>query len=213
MNYRIISTGSKGNAILLENGILLDCGVSFKKIFPYLGKIKAIFISHIHSDHFNRSTIKKINFFRPTIRFLVGFFLEHEVLSLGIPKNKIDVLKANKVYRFNLFNIMVFKLIHDVNNFGLKIFDKKLKEKIFYATDTRTLSNISAKFYDLYLIEANYSEDELQERILNKKLNGQYIYEYRVIKTHLSLQNASEWLMNNIGKNGKYEFIHEHVTT
>lgn len=213
MNYIIISTGSKSNAILLENGILLDCGVSFKKLFPYLRKIKAVFISHIHSDHLNRSTLKKINFFRPSIRFLVGLFLQDELLSLGIPKNKIDILDSNKTYKFNLFHVQPFNLTHDVKNFGLKIFDVKTKEKIFYATDTRTLSNISAKFYDLYLIEANYSEDELQERILNKKLNGQYIYEYRVIKTHLSLQNASEWLMNNIGKNGKYEFIHEHVTT
>lgn len=211
MNYVIISTGSKGNAILLENGILLDCGVSFKKLFPYLRKIKAVFISHIHSDHFKISTIKKIHFFRPDIKFLVGFFLEKEILSIGVKKSSIYVLNANKTYKFNHFTVLPFNLIHDVKNFGLKIFDAKTKEKIFYAVDTRTLSHVSAPCYDLYLVEANYSEDELKDRIENKKLNGQYIYEYRVSETHLSLQNASEWLMNNRGNNGKYEFIHEHV--
>ncbi len=47
MKSNIIASSSSGNAILLENGILLDCGVSYNKIKPYLKDIKAIFISHL----------------------------------------------------------------------------------------------------------------------------------------------------------------------
>ena len=32
MFYNIISTGSKGNALVIEDNILIDCGVSFTKL-------------------------------------------------------------------------------------------------------------------------------------------------------------------------------------
>lgn len=49
MSYEIISTGSKGNCIVVNNNILLDIGVSYKKIKPYLKNIKLVFISHRHT--------------------------------------------------------------------------------------------------------------------------------------------------------------------
>lgn len=49
MSYEIINTGSDGNSIVLNNYFALDMGVSYKKIKPYLDKIKIIFISHEHS--------------------------------------------------------------------------------------------------------------------------------------------------------------------
>ena len=47
MKNIVIASSSAGNAILLENGILLDCGIPYRKIKPYLKNIKAIFISHL----------------------------------------------------------------------------------------------------------------------------------------------------------------------
>ena len=49
MSYEIISTGSKGNCIVVNNNILLDIGVPYKKIKSYLKDIKLIFISHRHT--------------------------------------------------------------------------------------------------------------------------------------------------------------------
>ena len=49
MTYEIISSGSKGNAIVANDYLLLDGGVTYKKIKDYLNKIKIIFISHSHS--------------------------------------------------------------------------------------------------------------------------------------------------------------------
>lgn len=50
MRYEIINSGSDGNAILINNYFLLDCGVSYKKIKKYLNKLKLIFISHVLSS-------------------------------------------------------------------------------------------------------------------------------------------------------------------
>ena len=46
MKYNIIGTGSSGNCVIVNDNIMLDCGLNYKKIKPYLRYIKLIFISH-----------------------------------------------------------------------------------------------------------------------------------------------------------------------
>ena len=209
MTYKIIASGSSGNAILLSNGILLDCGVPFKKIEPYLYKIKAIFISHEHKDHLNIQTIKKIHELRPTIRFLIGFWLQQIFLSAKIKSSKIDVIEHGRVYYYRDFRVMPVILIHDVKNYGLKIFDVEAKQKIIYAVDTNKIDHVTAVDYDLYLIEGNYDEEKLEQNIKSDIEKGIYSYGMRVRDTHLSIQKASEWIMENARGNSKYEFIHQ----
>ena len=57
-------------------------------------------------------------------------------------------------------------LIHDVPNCGWHIDD--YSSEMFYATDTSTLDHITAKDYDLYLIEANHTRSEIEARIADK---------------------------------------------
>ena len=83
--------------------------------------------------------------------------------------------------------------------------------KVIYMTDTRTVEGISAKNYDLYLIEANYEEDEIKERIRQKQQKCKFVYEFRAKENHLSKQQASEFLLNNMGENSEYIFMHQHV--
>lgn len=208
IEYEIISSGSKGNSILLDNGILLDCGVPFKSINKYLKYIKLVFISHEHSDHINSSTIKHMHDLRPTIRFCCGLFLKDKLIDLGIKSSKIDVLKHNKSYNYGKFTIQPFVLFHDVKNYGIKIHDKIHNEKILYAVDTNRIDHIKAKNYSLYLIEGNYDEEKIEQNIQEDKENGVFCYCERVKETHLSIQKASDFLMQNIGINSKYKLIH-----
>lgn len=208
MKYKILKTGSSGNAVLLENGLLLDCGVPFKLIEPHLKKIKAVFVSHEHKDHMNISTLKRIHELRPTVRFLAGFWLKRYFGMSGIKKSNIDYLSPNKTYDYNLFKIIPFILIHDVKNIGIKILDKKNKEKVLYAVDTKKIDHIRAVNYNLYLIEANYDEEKLEQNIKRDKENGLFSYGERVKETHLSIQQVSGWLLDNAGENSVYEFLH-----
>lgn len=208
MKYKILKTGSSGNAVLLENGLLLDCGVPFKLIEPHLKKIKAVFVSHEHKDHMNISTLKRIHELRPTVHFLAGFWLKRYLDMSGIKKSNIDYLSPNKTYDYNLFKIIPFILIHDVKNIGIKILDKKNKEKVLYAVDTKKIDHIRAANYDLYLIEANYDEEKLEQNIKRDKENGLFSYGERVKETHLSIQQVSGWLLDNAGENSVYEFLH-----
>ena len=40
MNYNIINSGSDGNGMVVEDTILIDCGISFKSLEKYCKKIK-----------------------------------------------------------------------------------------------------------------------------------------------------------------------------
>ena len=59
MKYEIIATGSKGNAVLI-NDILVDCGIPFKRLKPYLYEVNTLLITHEHSDHVKATTLRAI---------------------------------------------------------------------------------------------------------------------------------------------------------
>lgn len=209
MNYKIISSCSTGNAVIIRDIILIDCGVSFKKLEKYYRKLKIVLLTHIHSDHFNKATIKKLAEERPTLRFACCDWLLKTLLECGVSRKNIDVLNIGTKYNYNFFNVMPVKLYHDVPQCGYRIIFNDYK--IFYATDTKTLEGISAKNYDLYLVEGNYDEDEMEERIRQKQLDCKFVYEFRARDNHLSKQQATEFLLNNMGEKSEYIFMHEHV--
>ena len=49
MEYEIISTGSHGNAVVLNKHILIDVGVSFKALKNVYKDLKLVLLTHIHS--------------------------------------------------------------------------------------------------------------------------------------------------------------------
>lgn len=209
MNYKIISSCSTGNATIIRDIILIDCGVTFKKLEKYYKQLKIVLLTHIHSDHFKKETIKKLAQERPTLRFACCEWLLQPLLECGVLRKNIDVLQIGTRYNYKLFKIVPIKLYHDVPQCGYRVlFDDY---KVIYMTDTRTVEGIVAKNYDLYLVEGNYEEEELEQRIKQKQEEGLYYYESRVRNTHLSKGQATDFLLNNMGKNSEYVFMHEHV--
>lgn len=209
MTCDVISSGSRGNAVFVD-GILLDCGVSFKKLTPYLRKIKLVLLTHEHKDHFNESTIRQLAALRPTVRFGCCEWLGTALIAAGVPSKRIDIYKPNEVYRYDAANITVsaFELLHDVPNCGYKFTIGS--EKGFYATDTGNLNDIDAKGYDLYLIEANHGEQEIRKRMNAKIADGKFSYEVRAMAGHLSKEQADAFLIKNAEPQSKFCYLHQH---
>ena len=208
MNYNIISTGSQGNAVVLNDCILIDCGVSFKALKEVYKGLKLVLLTHLHSDHFRPQTLKRLADERATLRFGCCQWLVKPLIEAGIPKQNIDVYEIGKIYDYKAFKISPIKLYHNVENCGYRVFASG--EKAIYATDTGHLQGITAKDYDLYMIESNYDEDDLEQRIIEKTAAGQYCYELYVAERHLSHTQASEWLMQNMSAQSEYVFLHQH---
>lgn len=199
----VIGSGSSGNAVLYHRQILVDCGLPYKRIEPYKNEIQLVLLSHSHSDHLNITTIKKLAFERPALRFACGSFLAEKLEGV---KN-VDILESGKIYDYGAFKISPITLYHDVPNFGFRI----LKDgyKIIHCTDTFTLEGITAKDYDLYAIESNYDSEETQKRIERKQKSGQFAYEYGAMNSHLSEEQARDFIFKNKGENSKVVRLHE----
>ena len=207
MKYNIIGSSSKGNAIVLEDIILLDCGVSYTKLKPYLKKIKLIFISHSHKDHLLPAAIRKIAYNYPTIFFVTGSEeVVKKLVENGVNKKNIFILKSHRWFDIGITKLKLEPLKHDTPNYAVA-FDYQGK-KCIYIVDTASVENIKAKDYDLYLIESNYKEDILEEHLKTCEEEDR-IYLERVPNTHLSYEAANDFLINNMGANSEYQYIHQ----
>lgn len=189
---QVISSGSEGNAVIYNNAIMVDCGVSLKALQEVKRSLKIVLLTHKHSDHLKIRTLQRLQAERPTLRVACGNFLLEELPCI---KN-IDVLQVGKIYDYEAFKVSPIKLYHDVPNFGWRIFLPN-GQKIFHATDTVHLEGISAKGYDLYAIEHNYCEEYIQQAIEEARANGEYTHAYGNINTHLSIQQAMAFIKEN----------------
>ena len=201
---KVISSGSEGNAVIYNNAIMVDCGVSFKALEAVKRSLKIVLLTHKHSDHLKIRTLQRLQAERPTLRVACGDFLLEELPCI---KN-IDVLQVGKIYDYGAFKVSPVKLYHDVPNFGWRIFLPN-GQKIFHATDTVHLEGISAKGYDLYAIEHNYCEEYIQEAIEEARANGEYTHAYGNINTHLSIQQARAFIEANRKESSEVLELHK----
>lgn len=208
MDVEIVQTGSSGNCVILDKTICLDCGVSFKKLRNHLNDLQLVFISHAHADHFNASTILRLHKYRPSLRFCGNIDVADHLLEIGVKMRNIDLLEEGKVYDYGFAKIEPFALYHDKMNYGLKIY--KDGQKAIYIVDTGYLDGIEAKDFDLYLVEANHTQAEIEERVQEKIAAGEYAYEVRAAKYHLSYEQTADWLAKNMGQKGLWYPLHQH---
>lgn len=209
MNYEVIATGSTGNAVLINDRILIDCGVAWKKLGPYAKKIKLVLLTHIHGDHFKPSTVRSIHRERPSVRFGCCMWMAKALMEAGVRAGSIDILSSDYYSEYDgIARVQPVNTLHNVYNCAYRlVIDGK---RVFYATDCSTLGGISAKDYDLYMIEANHTRADIEARISEKRAAGAYAYEIEAMRNHLSREQAEEWLALNAGPNSKYVFLHQH---
>ena len=201
---KVISSGSEGNAVIYNNAIMVDCGVSLKALEAVKRSLKIVLLTHKHSDHLKIRTLQRLQAERPTLRVACGNFLLEELPCI---KN-IDVLQVGKIYDYGAFKVSPVKLYHDVPNFGWRIFLPN-GQKIFHATDTVHLEGVTAKGYDLYAIEHNYCEEYIQQAIEEARANGEYTHAYGNINTHLSIQQARAFIEANRKESSEVLELHK----
>lgn len=209
MTYNIIGSGSSGNAVLLGEHILIDCGVSWKRLTPVAKDIRLALLTHQHGDHFNKQTIKKLADEHPLIRWACCGWMAPALSSCGISPFRIDCIAGNQALNYpNLAKVRPQVVFHDVPNCCWHI--DVGGYKVFYCTDTGHLDGIEAPEYHLYMIEANHTKEEIKRRVQEKSNRGEYVYEYRAAQNHLSFEQANDWLVANSADFSRIVYLHQH---
>jgi hypothetical protein len=135
------------------------------------------------------------------------------LVEAGVSPRVIDVFTMDKVHAYIRPNARLIvqpsATVHDVPNCCYRL-QFPNGEKLFYATDCATLDGICAENFDLYMIEANHTKAEIEARIAEKQAAGEFAYEVRAERNHLSQEQAIDWLVQNAGANSRYVFMHQH---
>jgi Beta-lactamase superfamily domain len=200
MNHKIISTGSKGNCVIIHDDVMVDCGVPYSKIKNDLYKIKYLLVTHTHQDHLNIKTIRQIASNFPRIK-IIGNYEVHAVYNCNIIANAgFEIVTDDYVF-------YPFENVHDVLCYGFTW--EWNGQSIIYATDTSNLDNAPAGKYDWMFLESNHDEQKLEQ--VRDQQKGSY-NPYLSGKRHLSTQQAKAFFYLN-RRNQDSQFIELHQSS
>ena len=200
MTLQVIGSSSEGNAYVIQNvgeALLLEAGISFKKVLPALdydvSKVQGVLVTHEHGDHAGH----------------LG-----EVLGYGLPvfaskgtiagaQNRTDyqpvALEGSRESGYQRlqiggFTVIPFPTEHDANEpVGFYIWHEETGG-ILFATDTYYLKNRFAGLSNI-LIECNYSQEKLEANLIAGKIDAARYR--RVRESHLSYTTCLETLQAN----------------
>ena len=199
LDYKIIATGSRGNAVRIEN-IMIDCGISFSRMRDELQKVDTLLITHAHSDHVKDHTINQIRHVFPEITIYANADVAYQY--------DVDNVIGTVPFRLDSKRkITPFPGVHDVPVTGYIIEMKKLS--ILYMTDSAVIKPPDDRKYDYLFLESNYDIRKLRER--SKKYRRRGYDPYLSSSTrHLSTQKCKEfYFVNRRNENSKLIELHQ----
>ncbi|OYQ75528.1 MBL fold metallo-hydrolase [Wohlfahrtiimonas sp. G9077] len=193
MTFKVIETGSSGNCFLFGE-LMIDCGLPYSKIKDHVKP--NVLLTHCHGDHFNNSTIRKLSTNHDVTFYALPYLCER-LQTIGI--DNFVPIEVGKVYQIGEYKVSPVMAYHDVENVGYRIMYKSIKH--FHITDTVTLEGITARNYTSASIECNHCEIAALQLIETARQNGEFTHMTRAMNTHLSVQKAIEFILENDIKN------------
>lgn len=192
MRFESLASSSHGNAYIVsdrETRILLECGVSHKKLQKLSGfrlsDLSACMVSHEHKDHSGCVTDL----------LAVGvpvYMSEGTAVALGLEGNALEAAEAvehQKQITVGTIDIVPFTTFHDAKEPLGFLFRSRLDGDILaFATDT---VNLRYRFpgINILAIEANYDKYILErcERMPDK-------VRHRITNTHMEIDVLCDYL-------------------
>ncbi|WP_028296385.1 MBL fold metallo-hydrolase [Olivibacter sitiensis] len=192
LSFASINSGSNGNCYYVGNeheAVLVDAGISCREIEKRMRrmgldmhKVKAIFISHEHTDHI-RGLCTLTNKYQLPVYITDGTL---NACRLAIPSRLLHSLSRYPVVQIGNLTVQAFQKYHDAADpYSFTVEQNDFTVGVF--TDLgRVCDNLIAYFGRCHaaFLEANYDEDML--------INGRYPYflKHRIRGGHGHLSNA-----------------------
>lgn len=204
MRVQVLASGSKGNCYVIQgkkDKLLLECGITFKKIKQGLNfdlsNIVGCLITHEHKDH-----CKSIG---EVVRAGIDVYTARETADvLGVDSYRLKPVQPKQQCQIGEFKVLFFDTEHDaVNPLGFLIQDGT-GEKLLFVTDSYYCKY---KFtgVNYMMVECNYDEN-----IINQNLEEGRLYKShynRLLKSHMSFESCKEFLRANDLSNCKEIYL------
>lgn len=213
----VLASGSTGNTSLIETGqhkILMDAGLSGKKIKTLLGEvgvdindIDMAFLSHDHSDHSKGLGVLMRRY--PKIAAFANSgtweYLSESHKIGQIPVQQMNIIEPGQTKTFGDLDVTAFATSHDAAEPQYYVFSSAGKRMAFL-TDTGYVSQkVKAVIEDAdaYMMEFNYDDMMLR--------NGPYSWslKQRILSDvgHLSNEDAGQALLDVVSNKTKHIFL------
>lgn len=178
----VLGSSSSGNSTVIWNDtttILIDCGLGPVYISEQLNELglriqdlDGVFLTHIHSDHVNESTVRNLH------KFCIPIYSHSHIQPHLLKKYKsiaavhneqfLKVIESSEVEVGNL-SIRAFEVPHDSEGgcFGYNVFGEigGKRKKITVSTDMAEVTASAVEHIansDVIVIESNYDVDMLE---------------------------------------------------
>lgn len=198
MKLTVIGSGSAGNCYVFEgrrSALILECGIAPEKVFRSTevkpSQVAGCLITHEHGDHAKYA--RKFSALGMTLYASMGTL---SALRMTHDGTRCMSLHAMKPRRIGEWSITPFGLIHDAQEPLGFIIEHPECGRILFVTDTRFVPfSFRTQKLDHIMVEANYSDDILDDNILGDRLTLDRAT--RVRHTHMSLRSACELVKAN----------------
>lgn len=187
MTFTSLASSSHGNCYVVSDGkttILLECGISFRRIKKGLGfdlsNIRACLVSHEHKDHAK----SVMDFIKSGVEVFAS-----EGTADALDCDLITAVADRVQFQAGSLEIMPFTTFHDAAEpLGFLIYSHTDGDRLVFATDT---VNLGYQFPNINLLalEANYDASILArcERMPEK-------VRHRVTNSHMEIQSLCRYL-------------------
>lgn len=192
-----LGSGSKGNSYLIFDGkaaLLIEAGLPKVKIIKgyskFVDKICGCLITHEHKDHARSAA--------DLAKYGIDLYASAGTFDgIGNIRHpyRCNAVIAEHQFKVGTYIVMPFETMHDCNEpLGFLIYSTVTKEKLLFATDTYYIPNIF-KNLNIIMVECNYSEKLMSERVESGALNKSLAQ--RIRQSHFALENVKDFLTAN----------------
>ena len=187
MEFNAFASSSAGNAYSIsdaETTILLECGLTYKKLQKMVGfelsRFVACLVTHCHSDH--SKCVKEL------IKNGMPVYMSQGTAE-ALETDAVNMVEHMEQFTIGTFDVVAFNTFHDAKEpLGFLIKSRVDGEVLAFATDT---VNLRYKFPGITMlaIEANYDKYILErsERLPEKT-------KHRIQNSHMEIDTLCDYL-------------------
>ncbi|MFR7743881.1 MAG: hypothetical protein ACLU3I_11770 [Acutalibacteraceae bacterium] len=178
---------------MIDGQILVDCGVPYKVVKPVAKALRLVLADTLAREITSgKSTLHALAADRPALRFRCCRWMVRPLVEAGVKPANIDLYDFDRRYSYGDFTVEPVPLVHDVPNCGYKL---QLPPERSSTPPTQTTCTVFRRRISTSICwKRTTRTKKFRPESAEKKANGEFVYERRVLGTHLSKAKCDDFI-------------------